>query len=266
MRLFDTHAHYWDERFKNELGEGGTDALLDRLLTGEVPHIVNVGTSPATSRLAISQAARHPGMLTAVGIHPTDCQRLSDADAALSEIETLLLDPASRAVALGEIGLDYHYEDTEKEKQLFFFREQLAMAERLSMPVSVHDRDAHGDVLKTLTAFPGVRGILHSYSGSAESARELIEAGYYISFSGTVTFKNAARVRAVAAALPPERILIETDCPYLCPDPYRGTLNHSGRLPLILSALAELYGMSTEALGAQLYRNSLRAFSLPPED
>lgn len=265
MRLFDTHAHYWDERFKSELGETRTEELITSLLSGDVPHIVNVGTSPETSRLAIAQAARHPGMLTAVGIHPTDCRNLPDADAALAEIEALLCDPASRAVALGEIGLDYHYEDTDRARQLFFFREQLAMAARLSVPVSIHDRDAHGDILKTLAEFPGVRGILHSYSGSAESARELVAAGYYISFSGTVTFRNAARVRAVAASLPPERVLIETDCPYLCPDPYRGELNHSGRLPLILATLADIYGMSTDALAKRLYENSLRVFSLPAE-
>ncbi len=262
MRFFDSHAHYWDSRFEEELGKEETDKLLSSLLAGEVPRIVNVATSPETARLTVAQAQRYEGMLTALGIHPSDCQSLSSMDDALLSIEEMLKDPKSKAVALGEIGLDYHYEDTQKEKQQLYFREQLKMAERLSLPVVIHDRDAHGDVLKILSEFPSVSGILHSYSGSAEMAKELIAHGYYISFSGTVTFKNAERVRKVAAALPPDRLLIETDCPYLSPDPYRGRLNHSGRLPFTLSALSSAVGIPTEEYAKTVYQNTLSAYRL----
>ena len=262
MQLFDTHAHYWDTRFAAEYGAAETEALLDSLLGGEVPHIVNAATDPASARLAIAQAARHPGMLTALGIHPNDGQNLPDPDAALAEIEALLRDPASRAVALGEIGLDYHYEDTDREKQQALFRAQMRLAERLSLPVVIHDRDAHGDCVSIVREFPNVRGVFHSFSGSAEMARELCSLGYYISFSGTVSFKNAERVRGAAAAVPKERLLIETDCPYLAPHPHRGKLNHSGYLSFTNAALAAAIGLAAEECAALTTENAKRLFGL----
>lgn len=262
MPFFDTHAHYWDRRFDGELGRAETDALLDALLGGEVPHIVDVATDPDSARLAIAEAARHPGMYTALGIHPNDGQVLAEPDRALNEIETLLRDPSSRAVALGEIGLDYHYEDTDKPRQKALFRAQMQMAERLSLPVVIHDRDAHGDCVAIVREFPGVRGIFHSFSGSAEMARELCSLGYYISFSGTVSFKNAERVRSVAAAVPHDRLLIETDCPYLAPHPHRGKLNHSGYLTFTNAALAAAIGLTAEECATLTYRNACRVFGL----
>ncbi len=262
MRLFDTHAHYWDPRFCDELGTAELDALLGELLSGDVPHIVNVATDPRSARLAIAMADRYEGMLTALGIHPNDGQALPDPEEALREIEALLSTPASHAVALGEIGLDYHYDDTDKPKQKALFRAQMAMAERLSLPVVIHDRDAHGDCFDIVCEFPRVHGIFHSYSGSAEMARDLARRGYYISFSGTVSFKNAARVREAAAAVPYDRLLIETDCPYLAPHPYRGKLNHSGYLPYTNEALAEAVGLSPEDCAALTYRNACRVFGL----
>ena len=262
MTLFDTHAHYWDSRFSAEYGKDETETLLDTLLSGDVPYIVNVATDPASARLAIGQAARHPGMLTALGIHPSDGQMLADPDAAIAEIEAMLRDPASRAVAVGEIGLDYHYEGTDREKQHALFRAQMKLAERLSLPVVIHDRDAHGDSVAIVREFPNVRGIFHSYSGSAEMARELCALGYYISFSGTVSFKNAERVRAAAAAVPRERLLIETDCPYLAPHPHRGRLNHSGYLSFTNEALAAAIGLSPEECAALTTENAKRIFNL----
>ena len=262
MPYFDTHAHFWDGRFAAELGEGETETLIASLLAGEVPYIVNVATDPASAHLAIAQARRHAGMYTALGIHPNDGQELPDPDAALAEIEALLLDPASRAVALGEIGLDYHYDNTDKVKQHALFRAQMAMAERLSLPVVIHDRDAHGDTVSVVREFPRVRGIFHSFSGSAEMARELCALGYYISFSGTVSFKNAERVRAVAAAVPRDRLLIETDCPYLAPHPHRGKLNHSGYLSFTNAALAAAVGLSEEECAALTTENAKRIFRL----
>ena len=262
MKLFDTHAHYWDTRFADELGTAELDSLLSGLLTGDVPYIVNVATDPASARLAVAQAVRYHGMLTAIGIHPNDGQNLADPEAALAEIEALLCDPASRAVALGEIGLDYHYEDTDREKQQALFRAQMRLAERLSLPVVIHDRDAHGDCVSIVREFPNVHGVFHSFSGSAEMARELCSLGYYISFSGTVSFKNAERVRGAAAAVPKDRLLIETDCPYLTPHPYRGRLNHSGYLSYTNAALAAAVGLTPEECAALTTANAKRIFRL----
>ncbi len=262
MRLFDTHAHYWDSRFENELGTAELDALLTALLAGEVPRIVNVATDPASARLCIAGAQRYPGMYTALGIHPSDGQGIEDTEAALHEIEALLRDPSSRAVALGEIGLDYHYDGTDREVQKALFRAQMEMAERLSLPVVIHDREAHGDSVAIVREFPRVHGVFHSFSGSAEMARELCSLGYYISFSGTVSFKNAERVRAAAAAVPKDRLLIETDCPYLAPHPHRGKLNHSGYLAFTNEALAEAVGLTPEACAELTYQNACRLFLL----
>ena len=262
MKLFDTHAHFWDERFLDELGEAELDRLLRQLLHSTVPHIVNVATDPESAELCVEQAKRYPGMLTALGIHPNDGQDLADPDAAIAEIEDMLRDPASRAVALGEIGLDYHYEDTKREKQKALFRAQMKLAERLSLPVVIHDRDAHGDSVAIVREFPNVRGIFHSFSGSAEMARELCSLGYYVSFSGTVSFKNAERVRGAAAAVPKDRLLIETDCPYLAPHPHRGKLNHSGYLYFTNEALAAAVGLTAEECAALTIENAKRVFNI----
>lgn len=261
MKFFDTHAHYYDERFAEEASVP-VDTLINTLMAGDVPYIINVGTSPSTSRMAIAQAAAHPGMYTAVGIHPTDCQTIADPDAALAEIEELICDKSSKCVCLGEIGLDYHYDDTDKKKQLYFFREQLSLADRLNIPVCIHDRDAHGDVMATVREFPGVRGVLHSYSGSAEDAVTYIRLGYKISFSGTITFTNARKPRECAAVLPHDAVLIETDCPYLAPHPHRGTLNHSGNLIYTNAALAAAWGCTPEESAAVTLDNARRFFGI----
>lgn len=261
MKYFDSHAHYYDERFGSELC-GSVDDLIDALLSDTVSCIVNVGTSPATSRLAIAQAQKHERMYTAVGIHPSDTRELFDMEAELSEIRKLLTDPSSKCVALGEIGLDYHYDGTDKEKQMRYFEAQMKLAEELSLPVVIHDRESHEDVMTVVRRFPKVRGILHSFSGSVEMARELVSLGYYISFSGTLTFTNARRPCEVAAAVPADRILIETDCPYLAPHPKRGTLNHSGNLNLTNRRLSQILGISEEESAVLTENNARRIFNL----
>lgn len=245
MKYFDSHAHYYDERFSEECKEG-VDTLIDTLLTNSVSYIVNVGTSPDTSREAVAQAKRHKNMYTAIGIHPSDTRFLSDIDAELFEIEAMILDPESKCVLLGEIGLDYHYPDTDKEKQMLYFERQMLLAEKLDIPICIHDREAHGDVMDVIRRHPNVCGILHSFSGSAEMAEELVALGYMISFSGTLTFTNARKPREVAARIPRESVLIETDCPYLAPHPERGTLNHSGKLAYTNATLAAIWGISPE--------------------
>ena len=261
MTYFDTHAHYYDERFAEE-AEGGADALISEHLGSDVSYIVNVGTAPETSRRAIAQAKKYKNMYTAIGIHPSDARLIDDLDSALKETEALILDKGSKCVALGEIGLDYHYPDTDKDMQMRVFRAQMQMAERLGLPVVIHDRDSHEDVMSVIREYPMVKGVLHSFSGSSEMAKELVKLGYMISFSGTVSFKNARRPKEACAAVPLDRILIETDCPYLAPHPLRGTLNHSGNLSYTCAAVAEVKGISLEECAKITEENARRFFKI----
>jgi len=262
MKYFDSHAHYYDDRFESEC-EKSADELIGALLSDKVSYIVNVGTSPETSRLAIAQAKRHKNMYTAIGIHPGDCRFIeASPDRAIEEIRELILRPEGKCVALGEIGLDYHYPDTDKEKQAEYFEKQMLLAEELGLPVVIHDRDSHADVMEIIRRHPGIKGVLHSFSGSAEMAAELVSLGYMISFSGTLTFKNARRPKEVAASVPCERILIETDAPYLAPHPERGTLNHSGKLVYTNAALAEIKGISEEECARLTEENAKRFFGI----
>ena len=261
MKYFDSHAHYYDERFESEINES-VDVLVDALLGDSVSYIVNIGTSPKTSRLAIEQAKCHKNMYTAVGIHPSDTRFLSDIDSELRDIETLILDPESKCVCLGEIGLDYHYDGTDKEKQMQYFERQMLLAEKLHLPVCIHDREAHGDVMDVIRRHPNVKGILHSFSGSVEMAEELVKLGYYISFSGTLTFTNAKKPREVAAVLPKDKVLIETDCPYLTPHPHRGKINHSGYLSYTNACLASIWGLREDECSRITEENARRVFGI----
>ena len=261
MKYFDSHAHYYDERFESEINES-VDGLIGALLKDSVSFIVNIGTSPETSRLAIEQAKRYENMYTAIGIHPSDTRFLSDIDAELADIEALILDPSNKCICLGEIGLDYHYVGTDKEKQMEYFERQMLLAEKLGLPVSIHDREAHGDVMDVIRRHPNVKGILHSFSGSVEMAQELVRLGYYISFSGTLTFTNARKPREVAATLPKDKVLIETDCPYLTPHPHRGKINHSGYLSYTNATLASIWNISEEECAEITEENARRVFGI----
>ncbi len=257
MKFFDSHAHYWDSKFED------ADILIPRLFAGDVSGIVNVGTSPETSRLAILQARQYEGMYTALGIHPSDCQELTgNMETHLAEIYTLLTDPASKAVALGEIGLDYYWEPVDRDKQMAYLDAQLDMSVTLDLPVVIHDREAHGDCLDAVIRHPHATGVFHSYSGSLEMAKDLIRRGWYISLSGTVSFKNALRVREVAKGLPHDRVLIETDAPYLTPHPFRGKRNDSSYLLHTASALATEWGVSVEEVASQTEENAKRVFRI----
>ena len=268
MKIFDTHAHYFDRRFEREV-EGGAHAILAGIMPEPVDCIINVGTNCQSSRRAVSQAAEYDGMYAAVGIHPEDCHLITDESAALRELRELLGDEESRRrdkiVAIGEIGLDYHYENygeipMDKDKQALFFEAQMELARELDLPVIIHDREAHGDCFETVLRYPEVCGVFHSYSGSAEMARELVRRGWYLSFSGTLTFKNANRVREAAMAVPRDRLLIETDAPYLAPHPHRGRLNHSGLLVHSLDTLAELWSCTPEEAASQTSKNAKTLF------
>ena len=261
MKFFDSHAHYWDSRFLSET-EAGVDALLTSLFKDSVSGIVNVGTNLETTMLSISQAKRFPGMYVAGGIHPGDIPEGATVD-ALEETWTPLFKCAeNKLVALGEIGLDYHYTPFDKARQMEFFEAQMLLAEKLSLPVIIHDREAHGDCFDMIRRFPNVTGIFHSYSGSAEMAKALVARGYKISFSGTVSFKNARNVKEAALAVPKESILIETDAPYLTPHPYRGRLNHSGYLFYTAQAIAELWGTDVSEVARITEENARALFKL----
>lgn len=272
QRIFDTHAHYFDKKF--DTVEGGADAVLESVFANDVAGIVNVGTNLQNAHTVIEQASRYPQMYAAIGIHPEDCHFITNPEAALAQLSLLLENKekreADKIVALGEIGLDYHWQSynngripMDKGLQAFFFEEQMKLAEKYSLPVIIHDREAHGDCFETILRHPNVHGVFHSYSGSPEMARELTRRGWYISFSGTLTFTNAARVREAASVVPHDRLLIETDAPYLAPHPMRGKLNHSGYLTFVLSTLAQIWDCSSDEAAKQTYQNATAFFNLP---
>lgn len=267
MKFFDSHAHYFDAWF-NEY-EGGADALLDKIFAQQVGAIVNIATNPENLRECIAQAKKYENMYVSSGIHPEDCLYIDDIDAALSEIEASIcnekLRKESKIVAIGEIGFDYHLDDLTDEvkaKQRHVFEAQMQMAEKYGLPVVIHDREAHGDCFEMALKYPSVKGIFHSYSGSSEMARELIRRGWYISFSGVVTFKNASRVREVVSTTPLDRLLIETDAPYLSPHPLRGKMNHSANLEYTVGAIASVFGKTPEEIAEITFENAQRIYGL----
>lgn len=252
--LFDTHAHYDDERFN-----GDRDALLSSMRDNNVGLIVNPGCDLETSRKAVSYAEAYDFVYAAVGYHP---ENLEDS-ANLEAIEQLAkAHPKVRAI--GEIGLDYYWEkDAEKRKyQQEIFHAQMRMAKRLDLPVIIHDREAHLDSLTVCEQHPGVRGVFHCYSGSAEMAKQLLALGYYISFTGVVTFKNARKAREVIEMMPLERLMIETDAPYMAPEPYRGKRNSSLYVHRVAEQIAEIRGMTVQEVEQITTENGKRFFNI----
>ena len=264
--IFDSHAHYFDRRFAEET-EGADHILTTEVFGKGVAGVINVGTNNKNNRVCIEQAARYPRMYTAVGLHPEDVQYcVGDMDEELATLRALLDTEEKRRknkiVALGEIGLDYHMENTDKARQAAFFEAQLILAEELDIPVIIHDREAHGDCFETVLRHPHVCGVFHSFSGSVELARELVRRGWYISFSGVLTFKNARKTLEVAQSLPHDRILVETDAPYLAPVPFRGRINHSGLICHTAATLAGLLGLSYEETVALTAANARTLFEM----
>ncbi len=259
--LFDAHAHYDDKRFDNEF-DGGTDGAIMKARDEGVGHIVNVGSNVATSLNSVALAEKYDFIYAAVGIHPSDAQEIDAAccDKALYEIEKLSANKKVRAI--GEIGYDYHYDGTDKERQTYFFLAQLEIAKRTALPVIIHSRDAAGDTFDFIRDTVGVHGVIHSYSGSAEMANQYVKLGWYLSFSGPLTYKNARGVKESAAAIPSDRILIETDCPYLPPTPHRGEINYSGYLKYTCAALAQIRGISYDDAVCLTEKNAKHFYSI----
>ena len=252
--FFDTHAHYDDGRF-----DADREALLASLPEKGVGCIVNCGSDAASSLVSLSLARRYPHVYAAAGIHPESAGEYTADD--LAAVEAMLGE--EKVVAVGEIGLDYYYEDAApRETQLELLRIQLRLALEKDLPVVIHDREAHADSLQAVKELPGLRGVFHCYSGSVEMARELTKLGWYFSFGGTATFKNARKVPEVVASLPADRILLETDCPYLAPVPFRGRRCDSTMLPYTASAIAAFRGSTREEIEQLTWRNACAFFGI----
>ena len=254
---FDTHAHYDDKAFDND-----RHALLARLNSEGVDYILDPGCELESSRATIALAERFDFVYSAVGFHPEELERYSEE--TFQQMETLAAHP--KCVAIGEIGLDYYWDASHKEEQKALFRRQIDLALQLDKPIIVHDREAHGDCMEIVRDYPGLRGVFHCYSGSAEMAAELLKLGWYLGFDGPITYKNARKALEVLALCPLERILIETDSPYLSPVPLRGKRNDSGNLPYIVDKIAEIKGLRHEAVAAATLANSRRLFGIGEEN
>ena len=254
MPLFDTHAHYNDDAFdQNRKG------LLDALPDAGVGAVGIPGVDVESSRSALALAESRPWLFAAAGIHPEDCAGCTAAD--FSAIRDLCRE--KKVVAIGEIGLDYYWaENPPKEFQQMVFRRQLELALELELPVIVHDREAHGDSLEIVKEFPGVRGVFHCFSGSPEMAEALIKRGWYLGIDGPITYKNARRAPEVAEVIPLERIVVETDAPYLTPEPFRGKRNDSRYLPYVIEKMARWKGVTPEELTEITFANGKRLFGL----
>ena len=252
--LFDTHAHYDDEAFDPDRRE-----VLAGLPQRGVGLVVDPGCTLTSSEKAVALAAEFPHVYAAVGLHPENCH-----DFQPEQIERLRqLARREKVVAIGEVGLDYYWEENPpRALQQEVLRRQLALAEELKLPVIFHDREAHGDSLEIVKEFPGVRGVFHCFSGSPEMAEELLKRGWYLGFDGPVTYKNARRAPEVVAVTPLDRIVVETDAPYMSPVPNRGRRNDSRNLPYIVEKLAEWKGISPEEMAAHTWNNGLRLFGL----
>lgn len=255
--FYDTHAHYDDEAFDQD-----RDVLLPELHRQGITLINDIGCDIPSSKKAISIAEAYPFVYAVVGAWPGNTGDMTEAD--LDTYRQLAGHP--KVVAIGEIGLDYHYDDVPREIQQHWFDRQMALADELGKPVVIHEREAHGDGMEIVRKWANkVPGVFHCFSGSAEMAQELVRLGWYVSFTGVVTFKNARRALEAIAAVPMDRIMIETDCPYLAPVPYRGKRNHSGYVPKVAEKIAEIKGLSTEEVAAITMENGKRFFRIPTE-
>ena len=255
--IFDTHAHYDDERF---------DEDRDTVLGGLSEHGVSLAVDPAcdlkSCKATLELSSKYKFIYSAVGVHPHSAE--SDGNEGyLDKVSEFAKN--KKVVAIGEIGLDYHYDFSPREKQIEVFSQQLALANDLNLPVIIHDREAHADTLELVQKYRP-KGIIHCYSGSAEMAREFLKLGMYIGFTGSVTFKNANKLLLAAMEVPEDRILLETDCPYMAPVPYRGQRCDSTLIPATAERLAELRGTDAQTLIDRAQENGMRVYGIEAED
>lgn len=253
--IFETHAHYNDEAFREDREE-----IFAQFPEKGIGRVVNIASDLESIDECLELAHRYPFMYCALGIHPSDCAPLTEA--LLEKIRQKLADP--RVVAVGEIGLDYYWDTAEREVQKHWFEAQLEMAREADLPVVIHSREAAQDTLQTMQAHRAqeIGGVVHCFSYSLELAREYVKMGFYIGVGGVVTFKNAKKLKEVAAGIPIENIVLETDCPYLAPVPYRGKRNSSLYLPYIAEAVAQIKGMEVQEVIDRTRENALKLYRL----
>lgn len=250
--IFDTHAHYDDSRFDED-----RDELITSLKEKGASHIVNCGCDLRSSLTTLSLAEKYSFIYAAIGVHAHEAEDTTEGD--LAEIEKLYSN--SRVVAVGEIGLDYHYDFSPRERQLEIFERQLILANKLDLPVIIHDREAHEDTMNLLKKHRP-KGVVHCFSGSAEMAKEIVKLGMYIGLGGAVTFKNAKKPVEVAEYLPPDRLLLETDAPYMTPVPFRGQRCDSSHIAFTAEKIAEIKGIDTQELINAANENAKRLFNI----
>lgn len=250
--IFDTHAHYDDEAFDSD-----RDTLLPSLKSKGVGYVIDCGCDVASSEKAIELSEKYDFIYAAVGIHPHEAEGAKDGD--LEIIKRLI--EHEKVVAIGEIGLDYHYDFSPRELQKEYFEKQIILANELDMPIIVHDREAHEDTMQLLRKYKP-KGVLHCFSGSVETAKEIISLGMYIGLGGAVTFKNAKKPIEVAEYLPLDRLLLETDAPYMSPVPYRGKRNDSSLIPYAALKIAEAKGMEAQSVIDAACENAKRLFGV----
>ena len=251
--LFDTHAHLNDPAFDPDREE-----LMAGLAGKGVGLVMNAGCSLESSRDIVNMTAKYPWLYGSVGSHPDSASEVNEA--VIEEYRKLCQNEKIKAI--GEIGLDYYYEDIPRDIQKQAFRMQMQLAKELDMPVIVHEREAHDDGMRIVKEFPGVTGVFHCYSGSAEMAKWLVSRGWYIGFTGVLTFKNARKAVETAASIPLDRIVIETDCPFMAPEPFRGKRNDPGYLYRMAEKLAEIRGITAEEAAAITTENAKRLYRI----
>ncbi|MBE7037007.1 MAG: TatD family deoxyribonuclease [Ruminococcaceae bacterium] len=250
---FDTHTHLDDERFQED-----RDTVVQKMRDARVSLAVNIGADMESSRKSIEIAKTYDGIYAAVGVHPHAAEEMSDED--IATLAQMSKEP--KVVAIGEIGLDYYYDNSPRELQKQWFRRQIELAKELDLPYVVHDRDAHADCMQIIKDSGYFRGVMHCYSGSPEMAQELLKLGFYISFAGPVTFKNGKKAKEAANMIPMDRLLIETDSPYLTPEPHRGKRNDSSYVPFIAKEIAAIKGLTVEETARLTCENGKRFFGI----
>ena len=251
--LFDTHAHLNDPVFDED-----RDALISGLPQAGLSLVMNPGCSLENSRQAIAIAENYPFVYAAVGTHPDTADEVDES--VIEEYRRLCRH--EKVKAIGEIGLDYYYEDIHREIQQKAFRMQMELAREVNLPVIIHQRDACEDTLQIIRDYPDVTGVFHCFSASAEVARQLVKKGWYIGFTGVLTFKNARKAVETAQAIPLDRIVLETDCPFMAPEPFRGKRNHPGYLYRMAEQLAQIRGISPEEAAAITLENGKRLYRI----
>jgi len=251
--LFDTHAHLNDPAFDCD-----RETVMEGLAEKGIGFVMNAGCSLESSRDIVNMAQRYDWLYASVGSHPDSANEVNEE--VIEAYRQLCRN--EKVKAIGEIGLDYYYEDIPREIQKQAFRMQMALAKELDMPVIIHEREAHDDGMRIIKEFPGVTGVFHCYSGSAEMARQLVNMGWYIGFTGVLTFKNARKAVETAASIPLDRIVLETDCPFMAPEPYRGKRNDPGYLPKMAEKLAEIRGITVEEAARITTENAKRLYRI----